>query len=170
MPTWHQATTEKVPADQGKTLKGPPPSDPAHLAEIFPAGSDKNSPYKIPTPAEVQQMGKDLLQSAIVNDGGHVFGTFNRDYVDAPEFADVKTGPGGLPATAQSPNVATPGPGNTNPLDMPAPPIPFKGAGHPFPRGDASISPAHFSAETAKQTLGELIWGQSSKNSDIGKQ
>ena len=115
-------------------------------------------------------MGKDLLQSAVVNDAGHTFGTFNRDYghPDNPDFADVKTGPGGLPATAQSPNVSPPGVGSTNPADMPEPSQQFKGGGDAFPRGDSSANPKDTSAEIAKQTLGELMGGKSYKGSDIG--
>lgn len=163
-------TTEKHPANQGNTLLGPKGADPARLADIFKAGSDKSSTHKLPTAAEVTAEGKQLLQSALVNDGGHTFGTFDRDYghPDNPDFADVVTGAGGLPADAQAPNVSPPGPGSMNPADMPEPVAPFKGGGSPFPRGDGGLSPKQTSAEVSKQTLGELIKGNSYKGSDIG--
>lgn len=168
--TGKYGTTSKHPADQGNTLLGPKGSDAARLASIFKAGSDKGSAYKIPSPEEVTAEGKDLLQSAIVNDAGHTFGTFDRDYghPDNPDLAEVKTGPGGLPAHAQAPNVSPPGPGSLNPADMPEPVPVVKPGGSPFPRGDGSLSPKQTSAEVAKQTLGELIKGNSFKGSDIG--
>lgn len=170
MATHVQGTTKKHPANQGTTLLGPQGSDAARLEAAFPAGSDSGSTHKIPTPAEVTEMGKNLIQSAIVNDGGHTFGEFNRDYghPNNPEFSDVKTGAGGLPANAQAPNVASPGVGSTNPADLPEGPAPFQGGGEAFSRGDGSLSPKTTSKETAAQTLGELMFGKSSKNSDVG--
>jgi hypothetical protein len=72
----------------------------------------------------IQELGNELLLSEIVNDGGHTFGELNRDYVDAPTFADVKTGGGGLPTTAWTPNVASPGEGSMNASDQPEGPEP----------------------------------------------
>jgi len=171
MPIHHQGTTEKFPAAQGDSLKGPKGSDPALLKQTFKAAFDANSTYRIPTPDEITQMGKDLIQAAYVNDGGHWFGdSVNRDYQNGDNLAfnDVKTGAGGLPGDPQAPNVASPGPGSVNPADLPDPPQVDKPGGPGFPRGDDSLDPLATSKETASQTLGDLILGKSSKNSDVG--
>jgi hypothetical protein len=58
-----------------------------------------------------------------INDMGHAFGLVSLGYRDAPNSADIdrtETGGAGKPATAWSPNIASPGEGNgDNPLAIP---------------------------------------------------
>lgn len=62
----------------------------------------------------------------VVDDGGHTFGAYDRDYAGggagdpAPNLqADVPTGGGGLPGTPWAPNIASPADGQ-NPASIPA--------------------------------------------------
>ena len=64
------------------------------------------------------------MLDGIVNDGGHTFGEFNRDYSDAPVIADVDVAGKNL-ASPYVPNPSSPGPGSMNPADIPAPPADF---------------------------------------------
>mgnify|MGYP003986459501 CR=1 FL=1 len=73
----------------------------------------------------IKQLAQQLLLDGVVNDGGHTFGEFNRDYIDAPTITDVETGAGGLPASPYVPNPSSPGPGSFNATDIPAPPEGF---------------------------------------------
>jgi hypothetical protein len=109
----------------------------------------------------VQEMGNELLLGAIVNDGGHTFGEQDRDYTGAPNFDDVKTGGGGLPGTAFSPNTASPGPGSMNAKDMPEPPAPAD-PGTEFGSGASAITrkPNEVSAGIAKHTLKDYGLGK----------
>jgi len=50
---------------------------------------------------------------------------FNRDFVDAPDYNDVPTGGGGLPASPWVPNPVSPGEGSMNASDLPEPPDGF---------------------------------------------
>ena len=170
MPTHQQGTTEKHPATQGDTLNGPAGSDAARLQGAFPtAAIGSGTPFELPAAADVSTDFGPLLQGASVNDGGHTFNTFNRDYTDAPALADVSTGGGaGEPATPQAPSIASPGVGSANPADLPAGPAPLDGAGGAFPRGDGGLDPAVTAAATAAQTLGALIFGKSAVGSDVG--
>ena len=54
---------------------------------------------------------QEIVLDGVVNDAGHTFGEVNRDYVDAPDYGDVETGGGGLPASAWCPNPVSPGEG-----------------------------------------------------------
>jgi len=69
-------------------------------------------------------------------------GSYNRDYSEngAPDYADVPTGAGGLPASAYVPNPVSPGEGSVNPSDMGAPPAGF---------GVTPTNGAHSGASTA---------------------
>ena len=106
-------------------------------------------------------MGNELLLGAIVRDGVHTFGEQDRDYTGAPNFDDVKTGGGGLPGNAFTPNTASPGPGSMNAKDMPAPPD-MPDPGTEFGSGPAGISrkPNELSAGIAKHTLKDYGLGK----------
>ena len=54
---------------------------------------------------------QDLVLDGVVNDAGHTFGEFSRDYSEAPDYGDVETGGGGLPASPWVPNPVSPGEG-----------------------------------------------------------
>lgn len=103
--------------------------------------------------ATVHQLGIDLIQTGEVNDSGHTFGTFNRDYVDSPDLASVSTGPAGLPGTPYTPNTASPGEGNgANPTALPAPPYQPASTGN-----GSSTSPSSTSTILASETMGTYI-------------
>jgi hypothetical protein len=110
----------------------------------------------------VRAQGQDLVDG-ITSDGGHTFGSFDMDYSDAPDFADVEVGGGGLPGAPFAPNIASPGEG-MNPADIPAVGVEAteaaRGAGSPFP-GDGLASPSKASKSVSRQKLGSLIFGNS---------
>jgi hypothetical protein len=109
----------------------------------------------------IQEMGNELLLSAVINDGGHTFGEQGRDYSGAPNFDDVKTGGGGLPGSAFTPNTASPGEGSMNATDLPAPPD-QPDPGTEFGSGAAGIArkPSELSAGIAKHTLKDYGLGK----------
>ena len=74
------------------------------------------------TKETVKALAQRELLDGEVNDMGHTFGTINRDYVDAPDYADVEIGGGGLPASAWVPNPSSPADGVNNPGSIPEAP------------------------------------------------
>lgn len=76
------------------------------------------------TKENVKKLAQALLLDGEVNDQGHTFGTFNRDYDknNPPNYADVETGGGGLPASAWVPNPASPVDGPNNVSSIPEAP------------------------------------------------
>ena len=88
------------------------PASPIHAAEI----NDQS----------IKEQAQMLIMDGIVNDGGHTFGEFNRDYgaagpEGAPVIADVDIGAYNIPSPFV-PNPTSPGPGSMNPADKPAAP------------------------------------------------
>ena len=156
MPTHHQQTVEAIATEGGMGT-----SDTSVLQEMFPASPIHAGEL---TNATILAMGNDLLISPEVNDGGHTFGTFNRDYVGAPVMADVVTGGGGLPGSAFTPAPGSPGPGSMNPTDIPAPPSDWPPpAGVEYGSGiGGAVSTDVTSAAIASQTIGDYIFGRSS--------
>ena len=59
------------------------------------------------------------LEGEMMRDGGYAFNSTPRFYQDSPDFADVRTGGGGLPANAYAPNIAPPTNGIDNPSSIP---------------------------------------------------
>jgi hypothetical protein len=133
-----QTTTE--PAVTSRALGK---SDTATIKAMFPASPINSGEYDAEAVAE---LGAQELQSSTVNDGGYAFGTVDRDYTLAPAIEMFVPDPG------------SPGPGSSNPLDIPEPPEnwppPASGAG-------SSVSPSETSAKIAAQKIGELISGRS---------
>ena len=111
-----------------------------------------------------EEFQKDVLD-AVINDGGHTFGTFDTAFVDAPNLEDVATGGGGLPATPYVPNPTSPGEGSMLASDQAAAPTTFgtnpsdqwgSGVGH-------ALQPKESSERISSQTLGDYIMGKSSQ-------
>jgi hypothetical protein len=102
----------------------------------------------------IKELAQQLLLDGVVNDGGHTFGEFNRDYSDAPVIADVDVAGKNL-ASPYVPNPSSPGPGSMNPSDIPAPPADFgQTPGDQFGTGVGSqLSP---NQSSASQSAGEL--------------
>ena len=111
------------------------------------------------------------LDGTVLNGLG--FNSFNRDFSDAPNMADVPTGGGGLPTTPHVPNVTSPGPGSVFASDQ----APYTGElldpGVEFGSGlGAMVSPDVTSEPISKigsdgvLTVGSYIMGRSFKGSD----
>jgi len=154
MPSHNQNTVDYVPTDFSMGTHGT-----TSLQTAFPGSPIHNGSL---TRDGVQSVGNDLILGDIVNDGGHTFGEMNRDYVDAPSYGDVETGSGGLPTTAWTPNVASPGEGSLNPSDQPDGPQPAD-PGTEFGSGASSITrePSEHSAAIASHTLKDYGLGTS---------
>jgi len=115
---------------------------------------------------------KSAFQSEVLDgtvQNGLGFSSFDRDYANngAPNFDDVETGGGGLPATPFTPNPSSPGAGSTFAGDQP----PFEGiipdSGPEFGSGlGGLLSPSTTSEEIQGQTLGSYISGRSYAGSD----
>jgi hypothetical protein len=134
-----------------------------NLQKIFP-----NSP--IHSGELSDQERKEFYEKNVINGtvvGGHGINSFNLDYVDAPNFEDVQTGGGGLPATPFTPNLTSPGPGSMNAADQPV----YEGtiigntelSSAEFGVGlGGTVSPSVTAKEISKQSvLGTYIMGRS---------
>jgi len=155
------------------TSRGFGKSSTTTLVEMFPASSIHSGQL---TDDERVQAGRDLLQDGVVMGSGGYYGfnqPFSRDFQNngAPNLADVVSGgPGGQPATPYVPNPTPPGPGDTSPLNKPAPPsTDFPGTSNnsfPGSGGGHQANPLDTSAAIAGQTIGEFISGRSYAGSD----
>jgi hypothetical protein len=114
-------------------------------------------------PDSIRTHFQELCLDGVVNDAGHTFGEFNRDYSEAPDYGDVETGGGGLPASAWVPNPVSPGEGQ-NPADQGEAPDGFglepsdtwgSGVG-------SQLSPKNSSDAISGHTLGDYGLGKSS--------
>lgn len=158
MPT-HRQTIVETPVTVTSMGPGLSSTSTANLNLSFPA-----SPmYTGYNDAAVKDAFTALVLDPVVNDGGHTFGEFRRDFAGAPDLSTVAVGGGGLPGTPYAPNIASPGPGS-NPRNIPA-----SGAtatlnsphgGGSF-NGDGLTSPSATSTRIATQarTLGSYIFG-----------
>mgnify|MGYP001179042808 CR=1 FL=1 len=117
------------------------------------------------TPESIKAQFQNEVIDAVINDQGHTFGTFDTNYVDAPNLEDVETGGGGLPASPYVPNPSSPGPGSINPTDQPEAPDGY-GQNAPTQWGSGvghALQPADSSAKISGQKLGDYVMGKSSK-------
>ena len=116
------------------------------------------------TPESIRKQYQDEVLDGVTNDGGHTFGEFNKNYADAPDYADVPTGGGGAPASAFVPNPSSPGEGSVNPSDQPEAPAGFGStpSDTPFAGVGSQLSPKAASAKVAKLTLGDYGFGKGS--------
>ena len=153
MPTHTQGMTEAV-----STVRDLGSSDTATVQASFPASPIFTGDI---TDDERKEQFQTLVLDGEVNDEGHTFGTFNRDYDGAPVMADVETGGGGLPGSAYVPNPVSPGPGSLNPADQADPPdgwgqVPGDGWGVGV---GSQLDPAASSAAQSAGTLGDYSLG-----------
>ena len=120
----------------GTTTRGKGDSDSATIQAMFP-----QSPGLSLTAADYKSAALALLLDGEIVENQQI-GNYNRDYSSngAPNYADVPTGAGGLPASAYVPNPVSPGEGSTNPTDMAAPPSGF---------GTTPTNGAHAGSSTA---------------------
>ena len=150
-----QITVE--PADNGASAAGGNmgKANYAALKQMF-----ATAPYFVDYTADyLKELAQELLLDGEVNDQGHTFGTFNRDYSEAPNYADVETGGGGKPASAWVPNPASPIGGANNVSSIPEAPegygtIPADNWGN----GPTAVdrSPHASSAAISSQKIGDL--------------
>jgi hypothetical protein len=158
MPTHRQLTVEVPVSTRGngksdtKTLQKAFPSSPIYKGEL--------------TDQVILEEGQTLLVDGLVNDGGHTFGEFDRDYSASPDIEnEVQTGGAGLPGSPFAPNIASPGEGNgLNPQSIPDTGVEAtenaRGSGDPFP-GNGLIAPKKTSKNTSEQKIGSLKFGKS---------
>lgn len=154
MPTHTQDTVESVATVRGKgssdtaTLQAAFPASPMHMGEM--------------TAESVRQQFQDEVIDGVVNDGGHTFGTFDRDYADAPDLNEVATGGGGLPASPYVPNPTSPGPGSVNAADQAEAPEGFgETPSDTWGSGVGSqLQPKTSSESQSKGQLGDYVMGK----------
>jgi len=107
------------------------------------------------SPETYRQWFFDNVVKGTVSDANWGLGTYNREFGDAPNLADVVTGGGGLPATPYVPNPVSPGEGSTNPAGVAPAPADFTDKltpdGSPFSGND--IVQMSDLAETAKKIV-----------------
>ncbi len=154
MPTHNQQMVEPV-----ATVRDMGRSDTATTQASFPASPIFTGDI---TDDERREQFQTLVLDGQVNDEGHTFGTFNRDYAEAPNMEDVETGGGGLPGTPYLPNPVSPGPGSINPADIADPPDglganPNEGFGTGV---GSQLSPSDSSAAQSAGTLGDYTLGK----------
>jgi len=150
MPTHKQITVEP---DENQTASGSK-ANRAALKSMF-ASAPYFNDY---TKETAQALAQELLLDGEVNDMGHTFGTFNKDYTDAPDYGDVEIGEGGLPASAWSPNPSSPADGVNNPGSIPEAPedygtVPNDNWGTGV---GSQLSPKASSAAISQQKIGDL--------------
>ena len=112
----------------------------------------------------VTEEGQALLLDGAVNDAGHTFGEFHRDYDQngAPTIEDVKVGGSGLPGHAKIPNPSSPADG----FDETTIPDPPDGWGDKEPNTwgsgvGSTLEPSVSSANISAHTLGDYGLGKS---------
>ena len=153
MPTHTQNVVEIKGAPSSRSLGA---RDDQSLRSTFPG-----TPTFELTDAGVRAMYQELALDGVVNDEGHTFGTLNRDYSDAPNMEEVKTGGGGLPASPYVPNPVSPGEGSIDPSDQADPPAGFgqTPSSTPGVGVGALENPKGTSERSARHTLGDYKFG-----------
>lgn len=116
--------------------------------------------------AIVEETFQTLNQAPVISDGGHTFGTVNRDYQDAPNLEEVAVGGGGLPGSPYGPNIAVNPTEPHNPAGIPAAGAEAtqnaRGGGGAFV-GNGLESPSRTSAKIGARRIGDLIFGKSTR-------
>lgn len=104
--------------------------------------------------------GTAFLTPDKVDDGGYMFGVVDMKFGNAPDPKDVPTGGGGLPSTAWSPNLNSPGEGNgadptkvaaMDPKNVPTANVSLD------PAGDDTQNPAVTSKQISSIKLGDAL-------------
>lgn len=138
-------------------------SSTADLTAIYPGSPVNDGSIN---DAIVETMFQDLNEAPVISDGGHTFGTVNRDYQDSPNLADVVVGGGGLPGSPYGPNIAVAPTDPHNPAGIPAAGVEAtdnsRGSGGAFV-GNGLESPHRTSAKIGSRRIGDLIFGRSSR-------
>ena len=145
----NQRTVDILPGGTGSISLAGSRSNTESLKKSFPgtphwissgAGSDALTARKL-----LEESFKEMVLNGEVNDEGHTFGTFNRDYnLNFPDTGStVISGPAGLPGNKWQPNPASSP--TTLPQDLPDPPSSLQDGnnmGNPAPfSGPSAIDP-----------------------------
>ena len=154
MPTHKQETVDPPITERG--LGAAASNDLKSMFATSPLGDLSSDSIK-------EQYQKEVLDGEI-NDKGHTFGTYNPNYTDAPDMADVETGGGGAPASPFVPNPSSPGEGSVSPTDQPKAPDGFgtEPSATPFAGVGSKLSPKDSSAAISNLTLGDYGFGKGS--------
>ena len=160
MPSHTQTMVEAV-----ASTKGMGASDTATVQASFPASPIYKGDL---TDQSIKDEFQTLVLDGEVNDGGHTFGTYSRDYPNAPDISEVEWGGGGLPGSPWTPNPVSPGPGSINASDQADPP---DGWGQTPPEQwgtgvGSQLQPSESSTQQSGGVLGDYVmgkaWGASS--------
>ena len=156
MPTHTQVRVEAV-----VTTAGLGSSSSANASSAFPASPIHSGEL---TDDVIKSMGQKLLLDGVVNDSGHTYGEFHRDYDQngAPDISEVKTGGGGLPGHPKVPNPSSPADGFDETTIPDAP----DGWGDKEPNTwgsgvGSTLEPSVSSANISAHTLGDYGLGKS---------
>lgn len=106
------------------------------------------------------------VAKGVVNDGGHMFGTFDLNFSSSPDLDTVAVGGEGLPASAYVPNLASPGPGSVFPSDQPEYVGTLPEKGNEYGGGLGAASPSATTPKISSQTIGSYLMGRSYLGSD----
>jgi hypothetical protein len=106
------------------------------------------------------------VSAGVVNDGGHMFGTYDLNFSSSPDLNTVETGGEGKPASAFVPNLTSPGPGSVYPSDQPEYVGTLPAKGDEYGNGLGAVSPSLTTPGIAKQTIGTYLMGRSYLGSD----
>ena len=166
MPTHRQRT---VNIDTTERSLGSSPArvsthDTRLMTRLFPASPVHAGDM---TPDSIRQKYQDEVLDGIINDGGHTFGTFNPNYVDAPNMAEVDLAAHNLPSP-YVPNPVSPGPGSQSDTDKgPAPEGFGQNPSQTYGVGAGSQLSPHSAAERVSSSkIGDYLSGRSSPGSD----
>lgn len=160
MPTHTQQTVDYLITNRSMGT-----SDTASIKTSFPASPIHSGEMTVES---IKQQFQDEVIDGVVNDGGHTFGTFSRDYVEAPDLNEVQTGAGGLPASPYVPNPVSPGPGSINAADQAEAPAGFgeNPSNVPGSGVGSQLQPKTSSEQQSSGRLGDYVmgraWGSSS--------
>lgn len=156
-------THKQIKVESPVTTFGPGTSSKADLSIIY-SGSPVNDGSL--NDAIVEEHFQTLNQAPVIEDGGHTFGTVNRDYQDSPNLADVEVGGGGKPGSPFGPNIAVAPTDPHNPAGIPEAGVEAtensRGSGGAFV-GNGLESPSRTSAKIGARRIGDLIFGRSSR-------
>ena len=150
MPSATQNMVDTVPSE--RKLKPLSRTESSTLEKIFP-----HSPIYTGEITNEERLAEfQKLFEEPINDGGHYFGEFDPNFTGAPDYADVETGAGGLPASPWVPNPVSPGP-SMNASALPEAPAGFgQTPGGSAAGGQGSrLSPKTSSELISKQTIGD---------------
>lgn len=164
MPTHRQRTVDIRSTSRALSAPNMSTHDTSLMTRLFPASPIHSGDI---TPESLREMYQNDVLDAVINDGGHTFGTYDTSYRGAPNMAEVDLRANNLPSP-YVPNPVSPGPGSQNDSDKgPAP----EGFGttptQNYGTGVGSQLSPHAAAERiAGAKLGEYLSGRSSPSSD----